>query len=90
MVEGRDSITVSGSILFPDTHATGFVEFTNLTDSTVEISKGIIVRSTGGQRFEVIEPGTIPAGSGEKVSIPIRSLLPGRAGNISAGSIEYH
>lgn len=88
VVEGRDSITVSGSILFPDTHATGFVEFTNLTDSTVEIQKGIIVRSTGGQRFEVIEPGTIPAGSGEKVSIPIRSLLPGRAGNISAGSIN--
>ncbi|HSQ25737.1 MAG TPA: baseplate J/gp47 family protein [Anaerolineales bacterium] len=87
VVEGRDSITVSGTILFPDTHSTGFVEFTNLTDSAVDIPKGLVVRSTNGQRFEVVEQGTIPAGSGEIVSIPVRSLLPGSAGNLPSGSI---
>lgn len=87
VVEGRDSSPVSGTTLFPDTHATGEVQFTNLTDAPLKIPKGIVVRSTDGQRFEVTSQATLPAGSGERASLTVRCLLPGSAGNVQAGWI---
>jgi hypothetical protein len=87
VVEARDSSPVSGTTLFPDTHATGEVQFTNLTDAPLKIPKGIVVRSTDGQRFEVTSQATLPAGSGERASLTVRSLLPGSAGNVQAGWI---
>ena len=51
MVEARESIPVSGIVLFPDSHAVGEVEFTNLTDKPLEIPIGTYIRSEDGQRF---------------------------------------
>jgi len=45
IVEGRDSIPVSGSIILPDKSAAGNVVFTNLTDQKVTIPEGTIVRT---------------------------------------------
>jgi hypothetical protein len=87
-VEGRDSLPVTGEILFADTHAIGEVLFTNLTDLPLEIPPGIIVRSANGRRFETTDETRIAAGSGETATAPVRSLLPGSAGNLPADAID--
>lgn len=87
-VEGRNSIPVSGTVAFPDTHATGEVEFINLTETSLEIPIGTIVRTSNGNRYEVTTSGTIPAGSGMTASLPVRCVLPGSLGNQPAESIE--
>ncbi len=87
-VEGRSSIPVSGTVLFPDTHAVGEVEFRNLTEALLEIPIGTVVRTANGNRYAVTSPGKIPAGSGETATLPVRCLLPGSSGNQPAGSIQ--
>jgi hypothetical protein len=89
-VEGRDTITVSGSVEFPLQTATGEVRFTNLTQAPVKIPQGAIVRSAGEQaaRFATTRAGTLPGGSGQTLSLPVQALVPGRAGNQPAGSIQ--
>lgn len=88
VVEGRDSLSVSGTVIFPDTHAIGEVLFTNLTDQPLDIPKNVVIRSADGQRFGVSAPAILPAGSGETIIVPVRSLLPGSAGNLPSGAIE--
>ena len=62
--------------------------FTNLTDLPLEIPQGIIVRSANGRRFETTHKTRIAAGSGKTATAPVRSLLPGSAGNLPADAID--
>ena len=93
-VEGRESILVTGAILLPDREATGFVEFTNLTDQPVEVSEGVVVRTLSDAsavedsiRFSVSQAGEVPAGSGNTLILPVHSLTPGSQGNLPANSL---
>ena len=89
IVEGRDSLPAASRQSFPDRPASGSVLFTNLTDQVLEIPTGTVVRSLGDppQRFQVSSPGTIPAGSGRSLALPVSGLVPGPAGNLVAGSL---
>jgi Baseplate J-like protein len=89
VVEGVDYLPASSRITLPDQPAVGEVLFTNLTDQQVEIPAGTVVRSLGQvpQRFEVIPTASIPPGPGQTMSVPVRCLDPGLAGNLPAGSL---
>ncbi|MBN1149187.1 MAG: baseplate J/gp47 family protein [Anaerolineales bacterium] len=89
VVEGRDSLPVSGSIQLPDRSAIGHVLFTNLTDQPVNVPEGTVVRGLepGSLRFAVTQAGVVPGGPGESLSLPVRSLIPGSQGNLPAGSL---
>lgn len=87
VVEGRDEISSSGSVLFPEKSASGTAEFTNLTEASIRIGEGTIVRSVDDQRFVITSPGTLPAGPGMTVNLPVRSQQPGTTGNLPAGSL---
>jgi hypothetical protein len=89
-VEGRDSLPTSGSIQVPGDLASGEVLFTNLTDQAVNIPEGTAVRSPeiGAIRFEVTRAGEVPAGSGQTITLPVRSLTPGSDGNLPAGKLS--
>jgi hypothetical protein len=89
IVEGRDSLPVSGSIRLPDATAIGHVLFTNLTDQQVDIPEGTVARGLkeGSLRFVVTQAGTIPGGAGESLTLPVRCMTPGSSGNLPAGSL---
>lgn len=89
VVEGRESIPVSGVIVIPDQPAIGEVTFTNLTDQTVSIPEGTIVLNQDDEtmRYVVIQAGEVEAGPGTTITLPIRCLTPGIQGNLPAESI---
>jgi len=89
IVEGRNSLPVSGSVRVPDRPASGEVHFTNLTNQTVEIPVDTIVSNLGPDRvrFSVTQSGSVPAGSGATLSLPVRCLTPGIKGNLPANSL---
>lgn len=85
MVEGRDSIQPSGSIIVPQQAAMGEVQFTNLTDQEILISEGTEVRTNDDNpiRFATIEDIRLPAESGTVETVGIQALNPGAAGNLA-------
>jgi len=89
IVEGRDHITSTGSIMVPEKFASGYVRLTNLTESEVPIPAGTILATLNRYRQEVIRfetasEGRIPAGIGKSISLPVQALLPGSIGNLPA------
>jgi hypothetical protein len=90
VVEGSEQAPSSGRVSIPDRQASGEVEFSNLVDQQIEIPAGSVVlaKSPLVQRFETTRAVTLSAGLNQKVTAPVRALLPGTQGNIPAGSIE--
>jgi hypothetical protein len=73
----------------PQKHASGQIIFTNLTESPVAIPDGTVVGSAADPpvRFKTTRGGTVPAGVGRTLSLPIVALLPGSSGNLPAGAL---
>ncbi len=88
-VEGRDSLSASGSVRLPSQPATGSVTFTNLTDQPVMVPAGTGVRATAasvaGLRFVTTREGEVPAGPGATLELPIQCITPGPQGNLPSG-----
>jgi hypothetical protein len=89
VVEGQDEQATSGSIDIPNQAAQGRVVFTNLTDRSVSIPAGTVVGAVNSaQRFAVDREGTVQAGPGQTLSLPITALQPGSPSNLPAGAIQ--
>lgn len=87
VVEGRDTIPVTGRVRVPESYASGFARFTNLTTEHIDIPKGqIILTNKPGApdqiRFQTTNSGKVPAGNGESIVLPVRALSPGSQGNL--------
>jgi len=84
VVEGRDTLEAQGIMNVSDQPATGMVVFTNLTDQAVQIPRGSIVRSDGGDpiRFETTAEGEVEAGAGISLTLPVKAITPGIASNL--------
>jgi len=92
VVEGRDHIQTSGKMMLAEKAATTRLRFTNQTNRSVDIPKGLVVSTSGSShtaplRFETTEAGTVPAGAGKFISLPARALIPGNEGNVAANRI---
>lgn len=89
-VEGRATAAATGQSMLPDRAARGEVQFTNLTESEVEIPEGTVVRTGGSpaQRFAVVRLGRVPAGSGQTLNLPVEALAPGAQGNLPEGELN--
>ena len=87
VVEGEQTVTVTGEGVIPQSRATGFVEFRNLTQSAQEIPLGTVV-SAGGIRFETTSSAVVEAGVGKSIDVAIRAVEGGRAGNVEAETIN--
>jgi hypothetical protein len=89
VVEGRQALTPSASTFIPDQYASGEVVFTNLTDQALHIPAGLVVRSLGEEavRFATIQGGEVAAGPGVTLTLPVRALTPGVAGNLPSNSL---
>ncbi len=89
IVEGQASITTTATTLVPDTFATGYVRFTNLTTATITVPLGTVVTTpfTDTIRFSTTQTGRVPSGPGSTSFITIKALIPGVSGNLPASSI---
>ncbi len=84
IVEGRASIPTTGTTRLADQYARGFVIFTNLTDRAIQVPTGTVIRTIGSNpdRFETTQAGTVQAGIGLTLSLPVQALSPGGSGNL--------
>ncbi len=89
IVEGRDQNPSSSSLSIPEQAASGQVVFTNLTDRPVRIPIGTVVRypALDAARFSTTRAGEVPAGPGETLSLPVKSIHPGSQGNQPANRL---
>jgi hypothetical protein len=87
VVEGVQSIRVTGEGSVPQSKARGVVIFRNLTQSAVTIPIGTIV-SSGDVRFVTTELGVINPGVGETAEIRVEAVEGGLAGNLEAEAID--
>lgn len=84
IVEGTESVVVTGQGVTPQSKARGVVTFRNLTQQAVTIPSGTVVRTADNIRFATIRAGEAPAGVDETVELPIEAVESGRAGNVEA------
>ena len=89
VVEGREQIPTTGSILIPGEPASGAVRFTNLTAEPIRIPAGLIVTTleAAPKRFATTREGMAGAGPGNTTTIPVRAVVPGETGNLPAASL---
>ncbi len=89
-VEVDGSVLATGTEFAPDQPAQGAVVFTNRRAEPQEIPPGTVVATATGRNvsFETVQPVTLPGGAGSQVTVPIRALEPGPAGNVRAFSIN--
>ncbi|HEX9027584.1 MAG TPA: hypothetical protein VF823_00330, partial [Anaerolineales bacterium] len=90
VVEGRDTMRVSGSIQIPDQAAVGSVQFTNLTEQAVTVPKGSVVLAIGQPaiRFATLQEGTVLSGPGQTLMLPVIALTLGSQGNLPVEAIS--
>lgn len=88
IVEGTQTIDVTGEGVVPQSKAGGIAEFRNLTQQSVVIPAGTVVRNEQGIRFATLEDGNVEAGVGETLEVPIEALEGGIAGNLEAETIK--
>lgn len=89
VVEGRDLIKASGVTQNPDQTASGKVIFTNLSDKSVTIPLGLVVRDLADPpvRFTTTQIGELDARPGITTTLAVRAMTPGEAGNLPAGAL---
>lgn len=90
IVEGQASVTTTATTLVPDTFATGYVRFTNLSTETITVPVGTVVTApfTDTIRFSTTQTGRVPGGPGSTSFITVKALIPGTSGNLPGGSIR--
>ena len=87
IVEGEQTVIVTGEGVIPQSKAKGVVEFRNLTQQAVTIPAGTVVQS-GSARFVTTEDGALDAGVGKKLDVAIEAVEGGIAGNVDAETIN--
>ncbi len=90
VVEGREAISATGTVMVPEKAATGSVRFTNLTEEVITIPPGTLVSTLGPDiiRFATTQQGKVVAGAGQLIDIPVVAANPGKAGNLPASAIQ--
>jgi len=87
IVDGSQTVVVTGEGIVPQSKAKGAVEFRNLTQQAVTIPAGTIVQTVDAIRFVTTEDGEVPAGVGKNIELPIEAVEGGIAGNLDAETI---
>ena len=87
ILEGTQSVTVTGQGVTPQSQARGTVTFRNLTQQAVTIPEGTVVRTVDNVRFATTRQGQLPAGVDESLELPVEAVESGRLGNVEAETI---
>ncbi len=89
VLDGAQTIIVTGETVIPQSKATGVVEFRNLTQEAVTIPAGTIVEAARDAlvRFITLEQGVVAAGVGKTIEIPVEAMEAGILGNSPADTL---
>ena len=88
IVEGAQTVIVTGEAVIPQSKAKGAVEFRNLTQQAVNVPAGTVLQDATGVRFLTIASGEVEAGVGKTLELPIEARNAGVAGNLEADAIN--
>jgi hypothetical protein len=88
IVDGSQTVLVTGEGIVPQSKAKGIAEFHNLTQQAVTIPLGTVVQTSDTIRFVTTEDGEVAAGVGKKIEVPIEAQEGGNAGNLEAETIN--
>jgi hypothetical protein len=83
-IQKMKTARVTGTMVAPDKPATGTVRFRNLTNSTVGIPAGTIVRTADGSsiRFATTADAVLVGPAGRAIDVPVQSVIGGVDGNL--------
>jgi len=84
IVDGSQTVIVTGEGIVPQSKARGIAEFRNLTQQAVTIPAGTVIQTNDAIRFVTTEDGEVAAGVGKKIELSIEALEGGIAGNLDA------
>lgn len=88
IVDGTQTVIVTGAAVIPQSKAKGDVEFRNLTQQAVTIPAGTVVRNAEGMRFATTRNGEVEAGVDKLLELPIEAVDAGIAGNLEPEAIN--
>jgi hypothetical protein len=88
VVDGRQTVIVTGAAVIPQSKAQGAVEFRNLTQQAIEVPGGTVVQNADGIRFVTTTSGEVDAGVGKTLELPVEAQEGGMAGNLEAETIN--
>jgi hypothetical protein len=88
IVEGTQTVNVTGEGVVPQSKAKGIVEFRNLTEQSVAIPAGTVVRNGEGVRFVTTVASEMDAGFGKILQLPVEAVEAGISGNLDPESIN--
>ena len=88
VVDGSQSVLVTGQGSVPQSKAKGAVEFRNLTKKAVTVPKGTVVQTADNILFVTTQDGFVAAGVGKKVAVLIEAEEAGKSGNLDSDMIS--
>jgi Baseplate J-like protein len=89
VVEGRDSLKTTGTVIIPDQAAIAGLRFTNSSNQKIDIPVGTVVTTLGSDpiRYITSHNNSITVEPGESVTLSAHAILPGASGNLPANSL---
>lgn len=91
-IELEDTLRLptTGTVLAPETRASGEALFTNLASDPATIPEGTSVRAAEHPelRYRTTVVAELPAGQGSTVSVPVTAVQAGASANLPAGSLD--
>ncbi|HEX9838690.1 MAG TPA: baseplate J/gp47 family protein [Anaerolineales bacterium] len=90
VVEGEQTIPVTGQGVIPQSKSKGVALFRNLTQQAITVPSGTVIRSADAERirFVTTRDGIVKAGVGETLELSIEAIEGGLAGNIEAEMVN--
>jgi hypothetical protein len=88
VVDGKQTVVVTGASIIPQSKARGTVVFQNITKQSVSVPAGTIVQNVNGIRFVTTDDGDVDAGVGKSIGLPIEATQGGVAGNLPEETIN--
>ncbi len=87
IVNASQSVAVTGQGVTPQSKAKGNVIFRNLTQQSVTVPAGTVVKTSSNIRFVTTRASAVAAGVGKMLELPIEALGAGLSGNVDAEAI---
>jgi Baseplate J-like protein len=87
IVDGSQTVVVTGEGVMPQSKAKGAVIFRNLTQQSVPVPAGTVVKTVDNIRFVTTSTSEMDAGVGKMLELPIEAMEGGLSGNVDAETI---
>jgi Baseplate J-like protein. len=87
IVDGSQTVIVTGQGVTPQSKAKGAVIFRNLTQQSVPVPVGTVVKTVDNIRFVTTSASEVDAGVGKMLELAIEAVEGGLSGNVDAEAI---